>query len=110
MAICMLMDWSGLGQADYDAVMEALGLDAEPPAGALFHVAGADGDTWRVLDIWESEDAWNTFLETRLKAAFGQAGLADRGQPNVRIFPVHNVYAPGLDELGRLGSSSLAVR
>ena len=102
----MLMAWSGATDDQYDQVMELLGLDQNPPEGALFHVAGTDGGTLRVLDIWESEAAWNQFLESRLQPAIEQAGID--GQPDVRLYPVHNVYAPAIDEIRRIGTSSLA--
>jgi hypothetical protein len=108
-AIVMQMEWPGVTLDDYDRVMKELGLDADAPAGGLFHVSGEDGGTLRILDIWESEDAWNQFFGSRLTAALQATGLMDKGQPNVRVYPVHNVYAPGADAVARLaGSSSLA--
>jgi hypothetical protein len=106
MAVVMLMKWPGVSKEDYDRVMEILDLDTTPPEGALFHVCGHDGDTLRILDIWESEPAWNTFLNGRLGAAVGEAGLP--GQPDVKVYPVHNLYAPEMGEIERMGSRALA--
>jgi hypothetical protein len=38
-------------------------------------------------------------------AAVGEAGLP--GQPDVKVYPVHNVYAPGMGEIERMGSGAL---
>ena len=95
MAIVMAMEWQGVTSAEYDRVMEILRLDETPPQGGVFHVAGSEGGNWRVVDVWESEQAWNAFFETRLKPALEQANLLDgRPQPTVRVYEVHNVYAP----------------
>jgi hypothetical protein len=106
MPTAMLMAWPEATKEQYDQVMDHLGLDENPPEGALFHVAGVEGGTLRVLDLWESEAAWNRFLETRLQPAAQAVGL--EGQPDVRLYPVHNVYTPAIEELRRIGSSALA--
>jgi hypothetical protein len=106
MAIVMLMQWPGVTKDEYDLVMDALKLDERAPEGGIFHVAGAEGDNWRVLDVWESEDAWNRFRETRLMPALQETGLLDKGEPTILVYEVHNVYAPRVEALSRLGASS----
>jgi hypothetical protein len=108
MAIVMSLEWPGTTVEDYDRVMEALGLDEQAPSGGVFHVCGADGDTIRTLDIWQSEDDWNAFRDNRLMPALAQTGMLEKGAPDVRTYPLHNVYAPMIDELRRMGSSSTA--
>ena len=39
MAVAMFMHWPGVTSDQYDAVMARLGLDANPPAGGILHVA-----------------------------------------------------------------------
>ncbi|MFJ9808012.1 hypothetical protein ACIRTB_07265 [Streptomyces sp. NPDC101158] len=35
-----------------------------PPEGFIAHLAGPDGmGGWRVVDVWESEDAFRAFVE-----------------------------------------------
>jgi hypothetical protein len=109
MAIVMLMEWPRVTLDEYDRVMEALKLDERAPEGAVFHFAGSEGGSLRVVDIWESEDAWNSFRETRLMPALQETGLIEKGAPNVRTYDVHNVYAPRPEEIDRLsGRSALA--
>ncbi len=84
MAIVMQMEWPGVTRADYDSVMDALGLDASPPEGALFHVAGGDGAAWHVIDVWESEEACNRFGEV-LVPILQEVGIDDQPQR----YPTH---------------------
>jgi hypothetical protein len=106
MAVVMSLEWPGVTVGDYDRAMGALGLDAEPPAGGLFHVCGAEGGALHIFDIWESEDAWNSFRDGRLMPTLQELGLMEKGQPNVRVYTVHNIFAPTPDDLSRLGASS----
>ena len=84
------------------------GRQVQTPTGGVVHICGAEGGALRIVDIWESEDAWSAFRDGRLMPALEQTGLLEKGAPDVRTYPLHNVYAPMFDELGRMGSSSLA--
>lgn len=67
-----------------------LNLGGNSPAGNLFHVAGfADGGL-RVVEVWESESALQTFLGI-LGPLTQSMGIAP---PEVKIFPVHNILTP----------------
>ena len=107
MATVMLMDWPGVTTEQYHRVMSVLGLDANPPAGAIFHVAGFMGGSLRVLDIWESQQAFERFQRERLTPAVQKAGI--HGQPKAQFFPVHNIYAPNVEMIRKAGASSLPV-
>ena len=107
MATVMLMEWPGVSEDQYDRVMNALGLDANPPAGAMFHVAGFSGGGLRVLDIWDSQQTFERFQEERLTKAVQSAGITS--QPKVQFFPVHNMYAPNVEAIRKAGASSLPV-
>ena len=101
----MQMEWSGVTEQQYHDVFTALGLDHTPPAGGIFHVAGFSGSTMHVLDIWESQAAFEKFQRDRLMHAVQQAGI--HTQPKVQLYPLHNIYAPNLDAIRRAGTSSM---
>jgi hypothetical protein len=101
----MMMEWPGVSQQQYDNVMSQLHLDATPPAGAIFHVAGFHGGVLRVLDIWESQQAFERFQQDRLTPVVQKVGLP--GTPKVQFFAVHNIFAPDLEVIRREGTSSL---
>lgn len=105
MPTVMLMEWAGMTQDQYNQVMRALDLDKKPPAGAIFHVAGFTAGTLRVLDIWDSQQAFETFQKDRLASALQKAGITS--QPKVQFYPVHNIYVPNLEVIRKAGSSSL---
>ena len=105
MATIMLMEWPGVTQEQYNNVMRVVGLDAKPPGGGMFHVAGFSGGTLRVLDIWESQQAFERVQQERLMGAVQKAGI--QGQPNVQFFPAHNIYVPNMEAIRKAGASSM---
>jgi len=105
MSTVMSMEWTGITQDQYNQVMRALDLDKNPPAGAIFHVAGFKAGTLHVLDVWESQQAFEKFQKDRLAAAVQKAGITS--QPKVQFYPAHNIYAPNLEFIRKIGSTSL---
>jgi len=100
MAIAVMQDFPGGTQQQYnqvnDQVLAQLNLGGNTPQGCLFHTAGPIEGGWRILDVWESQDALNTFLAT-LRPIAQSVGIP---QPQVTIWPIHNIltpkgYAPG---------------
>lgn len=107
MPTVMLMEWAGVSQNQYNQTMKALDLDTNPPAGGIFHVAGFTEGTLRVLDIWESQQAFEQFQRDRLTAAVQKAGIG--GQPKVQFYPAHNIYAPEIETIQKAGATSLPL-
>jgi len=92
MAVGLIHEIPGGTQADYDAIVQELvggklsALSDWPAEGILVHVAGPYDGGWRVVDVWESEEALQAFGE-KLGPAIERAGV-DVPQPTT--FPVHN--------------------
>jgi len=101
----MSMEWTGITQDQYNQVMRALDLDKNPPAGAMFHVAGFKAGTLHVIDVWELQQAFEKVQKDRLAAAVQKAGITS--QPKVQFYPAHNIYAPNLEFIRKIGSTSL---
>jgi len=60
MAVVMTMEWPGVSEKDYLAVLKELQLDSAK--GLLFHVATfVRNGGMRVVDVWESPEAFKTF-------------------------------------------------
>lgn len=76
MAILVLnqgADWTEeLYQATFDRVIPDR---TKPPAGLIAHFGapGTEGG-WQVIDVWESEDAFRSFLEGSVKPAAQELG------------------------------------
>jgi hypothetical protein len=82
----------------YDQVHEKLDPESNPPEGLILH-AGADigGGKMRVVDIWESDDAWQTFLENRLgPAVVEMMGPPPEGAepPPIEVHELRDLFQP----------------
>lgn len=91
MAIAMILEFPGGTQEQFEQVMVNLQLGAEGPAGQLFHVDGPIEGGWRVVDVWESQEAADTFFQEKLGRAMQQAGLTI---PHPQVWPVHTMLKP----------------
>jgi hypothetical protein len=85
MAIAMLFEVQGLTPEQYDAAVWEVGL---PAPGQIFHLAGPMEGGWRVLEVWESQEAADAFYREKLEPALQNAGITDV-QP--KVFEVHNI-------------------
>jgi hypothetical protein len=78
----------------YDAVHAALDPVGNPPDGLIAHSARFDGDTLKVLDIWESPEAFEAFAESRLGPTIGQTlGDDAPAPPEPRFTELHNAHS-----------------
>ncbi len=95
MAVGIRLKFDGGTQEQYDAIHGHMNIDAQPPAGMIFHSAGPIDGGWGVIDVWESAEAFDSFAQGRLMPA--AAELGDRGFPNPpdrKDFPVHHYTTP----------------
>jgi hypothetical protein len=77
----------------YRHYAEALGESA--PKGLILHVAGPTDDGFRIIDIWESEEAWQEFRARRLAPAIAALGGPSRPEPTFRELHAAHVVAGG---------------
>ena len=91
MPIVMVHDSPGGTQEQYEAVADRLtggrGLGSTedwPVEGILSHVAGPTDGGWCVVDVWESEEAFQRFGEL-IGPLLAEAGMP--GEP--RVFRAH---------------------
>jgi hypothetical protein len=77
-----------------DAVTEEMNAKADPPDGMIVHVTYVDGDRVRVVDVWETQAAFDEFNSTRLGPAVGkiaaQQGM-EMGEPETVAIELHDV-------------------
>lgn len=84
MAVCLVINIPGTTLEQYDEIRRAV---ADPLGeGQISHVAGATQDGICVVDVWESREDFDRFLEQRLGEQLGRAGVA---QPQITEFEVH---------------------
>jgi hypothetical protein len=87
MAVAFLFENPGMTQEQYDQVVETLQRDGKTAQGRLFHLAGPMEGGWRVLEVWESQEAWDKFLRETLGPLLQGAGAPP---PHQQLWPVHN--------------------
>ncbi len=89
MAILMLQDGSEDTLAIYDEAIRRLeAVGAGHPPGRVSHAAARKGDGYLVADVWESQEALDTFFQT-LGPILAQQGSTGGKPPE--IYPLHNL-------------------
>jgi hypothetical protein len=94
------MPWALIQEAteatwnDYEAVNAHLNVDEDTPDGLIMHAAGEVDGHWKMVDIWESEAAYERFRESRLMpavlATMGEQAMA-AGPPPTETFEVKHL-------------------
>jgi hypothetical protein len=80
MPVGLILQFSGMGLAEYDRVNGLLNIDQKAntgdwPAGLLCHAAGMSDAGLVVMEVWESRDAQGRFMQERLGAALQKGGI-----------------------------------
>lgn len=89
MSVVYLFKVQGVDKEKYYAAIDSLEKQgANAPEGRLYHVAGEMGNELRVVDVWESEEAFNKFLQENLGQAMQEAGMP---QPQIESWSVINI-------------------
>jgi hypothetical protein len=94
MAVLMELEFEATLE-QYDAVDAALDVRGNPPDGLIAHTARQEGDKIRVLDVWESPEAYGAFAESRLGPVIGET-LGDDAPPTPsepQYTELHNAYS-----------------
>ena len=92
MATVMQMHWPQVSKEQYEQARKLAAWETNVPKGAKYHVAWFAQDGFHVIDVWDSAEDFNRFLESRLMPAIQKIGIA--GQPQVQFDPAHATFAP----------------
>jgi hypothetical protein len=103
MTVVSTLDVTGLTAPEYRAVMDELGVEKRPEAGIYLHMTTPIEVGFRVVEVWDEKEGFDRFVEHRLAPANEALGL-DRAT-EINVTPLHNFFAPRLDELPRLVGS-----
>jgi len=88
MAVCLLIEPRGGTIEQYDKVMEKLeGSGGALGEGQTFHACGPTDDGFMVIDVWESREHFDRFLQGRLGQALQEINMP---QPQVTEISLHN--------------------
>jgi hypothetical protein len=105
MAVAVFARYSNLTPSAYDEIIASLDLDANPPAGAVLHVAGEGESEIVVCEIWRTEETFRSFYDYRLRPALLTHGV--EGEPRIEVAPLHNLFAAEMETVERMGAVSL---
>ena len=96
MTFAAVQDIKGGDWETYEKIVAEVGVDGDAPAGLIVHVAGqVDGGT-RIIDVWESEQAYEEFVSTRLRPASARVlGDGERpASPPPQVMQVKHLLRP----------------
>ena|SRR5947209_7765402 len=68
------------------------------PHGGISHAAGPIEGGWRVIDVWESEEAFESFFRESLEQAMQNVGMPT---PEVEGWQVYSTLEPAREEEDR---------
>jgi hypothetical protein len=80
-----------------DAVTDEMDVDTRLPAGAIMHVHYEKDGRVHGVDVWESAEAFQTFVESALQPTMGKVAaahgidLSQAGEPETSITEVHRL-------------------
>ena len=97
MTVVTTLDITDLTAAEYRAVLDELGVEKRPESGIYLHLTTPTDFGFRIVEIWDEKAGFERFLERRLVPATKAVGQ-DR-ETKITVTPLHNLFAPRLDEL-----------
>jgi len=90
MAVAVIMDFSGATLDQYDEVIEKMDLGGRVPENAHFHWVAPADDGMRVVDVWETREAFDAFAQEKIGPLTAEAGISE---PSMEFYEVHNTLA-----------------
>jgi hypothetical protein len=103
MTFVTTLDIYGMSAEEYRAVLDRMGVEKHPAAGIYLHLTTSTDFGYRVIEIWDKKEGFEKFIEERLAPASKALGI-DR-KTVITITPLHNFFAPRLNELPGLLNS-----
>ena len=90
MPVAVEMNFSGATLAQYDQVIEKMGLTrgGSGPPGAIFRWVAKTDDGMRVVDVWETREQFERFAQEQIGPYSREVGI--EGAPEMRFYDVHN--------------------
>jgi len=94
MATVMLMHWPEVSLDQYEQARKEINWEGNVPKGAKFHVAWMAKDGFHVLDLWESREDFEKFVQERLMPGVQKIGI--EGEPKVEFEEAQAIFAPNV--------------
>jgi len=94
MAVVVVNEVDGGNQESYETVNPKAMPDGKLPEGCQLHIAGPTGNGWRVITVWDSDEAFQQFRNETLIPAMQEAGGESRIAPSITTDPVYRLLTP----------------
>ena len=88
MAVLVTSDGPGITAEMDEGMVKSLDLIGNPPPGARIRLAGPIDDGWRIVSLWDSREAFQSFVDSRLRPALEAAG---RPEPQFTFWDIERV-------------------
>ena len=96
MAFCQIVENPEQTEEQAEQVLAHVRSSGQvPPEGARLMLAGPANPGWRVISVWDSEEARDRFFGDRLRPAYEAAGLSLSSIKRT-VFDVHTLSAGDL--------------
>ncbi len=94
-AVAVQLDFEGATLEQYDEINERIGLLPGGPASReeLFHWVMKTDHGFRVVDVWETREAFERFAQEKLAPIYEEVGVLHL--PEIQFFEVYNYLAGG---------------
>jgi hypothetical protein len=95
MAIGVVLDFEGATLAQYDQILQKMGLSpggAGAPGG-LFHWVTTTDTGLRITDVWQDRETFERFAQEQIGPYSAEVGIPN--PPSVSFFEVHNYLTAG---------------
>ena len=96
MAIAVYLQWPGVNADQYDRLKDHVGWERDVPQGGILHITSFSPQGAHIVDVWESQEAFQRFLEDRLMPG-GCRRSGYRVSPNRRSIPSTTCSRPASD-------------
>jgi hypothetical protein len=95
MTVGVQLDFPGVTLDQYDQAIERMGLLPGGPSARheLFHWVTKTESGIRIVDVWESREAYEEFAEETMYPVASEVGVDET--PEIQFFEVHNYLAGG---------------
>jgi hypothetical protein len=90
MAVAVEMNFRGATIEQYDEIIGKMGLTpgGATPSGAISHWVAKTDDGMRVVDVWESREAFDAYANEKIFPLSAEAGITD--PPETTFYDVHS--------------------
>jgi hypothetical protein len=89
-AVAVELNFKGATLDQYDQVIHRMGRrqGGPTPEGAISHWVAKTDDGFRVVDVWESKEAFERFAQEQIRPHTREAGIDQ--EPEISFYDVHN--------------------